>query len=597
MKRVLISLITFVFGGVILGVVVFANKIGIDHNVHWGRGRMIGASAGILIMIFALIISLYFDDIAAWIQKTLNLIKTQQPRNDLARHRTKLIYISAGFIGIVVLIIYVWFISVGTWTSWPKTQDYRDYFNQLGNAFDHGELYIQTKPTSDLLSLSNPYDPIARKHIPQADTLNNIWDLSLYNGKLYLYWGPIPALIIAVIKLFLPIEIADPYLVFAFTLGLFLFQSLLIIKLWSDFFSRLPAWTILMPIFLGGLVNPIPWLLSQPRIYEEAIVCGQFFFIAGIYFAYAALSKPSPSKPLMAMSGIFWVGAIGSRAFLFIPIAFLVFMILLRLCARNYRLQKITSETLFTIIAFGLPLLIGGILLGWYNWARFGSVFEFGFRYQITMLDLNKYNNDIFSLADVPINLYVYFLNPPDVINTFPFIKPSRAGDGSFLYNHLPALYATEHITGPLYAFPFIVFGIVSILTIGSKRLSEILAGRRTESQPEFYRWFLLSLIGSLPFALSSLLLFFYAAQRYMEDVIPLTFLIAALGFWQGYSLLNKNLFRRLMYSFIAVILAGISIISSILLSFSADVARIRSANPSLLTNLILFFLKLKKLY
>ena len=596
MKRIVISLLTFIIGGVILGVMVFANKIGIDHNAHWGRGRTIGASAGILIMIFALIISLYFDHITAWIQKTLDIIKTQLPRNYLANHRMKLIYGSAGFIGIIILIICVWFISVGTWTNWPKTQDYRGYFDQLGTAFDQGKLYIQTQPDAALLSLSNPYDPIARKQISQADTWN-IWDLSLYNGKLYLYWGPVPALIIAIIKPFLSTEISDQYLVFGFILGLFIFQSLLIIKLWADFFSHLPAWTILIIIFLGGLINPIPWMLSQPRIYEAAIACGQFFFIAGIYFAYAALSKPSPSKPLLTMSGISWACAVGSRAFLLIPIVFLVFMTLFWLCAKNYRFQKITMQTLLAIIAFGLPLLIGGVLLGWYNWARFGSIFEFGFRYQITMIDLNKYNNDIFSLAYIPINLYVYFLNPPDLINIFPFIKPARAGESSILYNHLPANYAAEHITGPVYALPFLAFGAVVLLTIGSKRLLEKRSEGHTESKTEFYSWFLFSLIGSLPFALSSLLLFFYAAQRYLEDIIPLTFLIATLGFWQGYSLLNKNLLRRYTYSFTAIILIGTSIISSILLSFSADVTRIRSTNPALLTNLILFFLKLKKLY
>ena len=79
-------------------------------------------------------------------------------------------------------------------------------------------------------------------------------------------------------------------------------------------------------------------------------------------------------------------------------------------------------------------------------------------------------------------------------------------------------------------------------------------------------------------------------------SVIPLNLFNRGAWILAGLFLVNKNLFRRLMYSFIAVILAGISIISSILLSFSADVARIRSANPSLLTNLILFFLKLKKI-
>jgi len=595
MKRVLISLLMFVIGGIILGAMILAHKIGIDHNVQWGRGRIIGAVAGIIILISALIISVYFDHLVAWRQKLWIIVKNYRPQSYFAHHRTKLIFFSAGFVAIIILIIYIWIISVGTWTNWPKTSDYRGYFDQLGTAFGHGELYIQTKPASELLLLSNPYDPFARKAIPQPDTWN-IWDLSLYNGKLYLYWGPIPALIIAVVKPFLSVEISDQYLVFAFIVCLFFFQSLLLIKIWSDYFSHLPVWTVLITIFLGGLINPIPWMLSQPRIYEAAIICGQFFFIAGIYFAYLALSKPSPSKALLAMSGFSLACAVGSRAFLLIPILFLAFMIILWLCTKKYRLQKITAERLLTITAFGLPLIIGGILLGWYNWARFGSIFEFGFRYQITMLDLNKYQNDIFSLAYIPINLYVYFFNPPELINNFPFIKPGRAGDSSFLYNHLPALYTTEHVTGPVYALPFIAFGLIAILTFRSSRLLRKLSEGDAQPQTELYRWFLISLIGSLPFAFSSLLLFFYAAQRYLEDVIPLTFLIATLGFWQGYSLLSKDLFRRIVYSLIAIVLICISIVASLLLSFSADVTRIKSTNPALLTNLILFFLRIKKL-
>lgn len=593
MKRFLISVLMFVTGGIILGTMIFAYRIGLDHNAQWGRGRIIGAVVGILILISALIISVYFDHLAAWRLKLCVNIKNNGTQNHFAHHRTRLIYLLAGLVAIIILIIYVWFISVGTWTNWPKTSDYRGYFDQLGTAFDHGKLYIQAKPASELLLLSNPYDPFTRKQIPQADTWN-IWDLSLYNGRLYLYWGPVPALIVAVIKPFLAVEISDQYLVFAFILCLFFFQSLLLIKIWSDFFSHLPAWTVLITLFLGGLISPIPWMLSQPRIYEAAIVCGQLFFIAGIYFAYVALSKPTPSKALLAMSGFSWACAVGSRAFLLIPIIFLAFMIILWLCTNAYRLQKITLERFLTVIAFGLPLIISGILLGWYNWARFGSIFEFGFRYQITMLDLNKYQNDIFSLVYVPVNLYVYFFNPPEFINNFPFIKPARAGESSILYSHLPVLYTTEHITGPVYALPFIAFGIIAILTVRSSWLPRKLSEGDAKPQPELYRWFLASLIGSLPFAFSSLLLFFYAAQRYLEDVIPLTFLIATLGFWQGYSLLNKDLFRRVIYSLIAIVLICISIVLSLLLSFSADVARIKSTNPALLSNLILFFLKIK---
>ncbi|MFZ1043809.1 MAG: hypothetical protein WAN58_21110 [Anaerolineales bacterium] len=591
MKRVLISLITFAVGGIILGVMVFANQIGIDHNVQWGKGRIIGALAGILFIVFALIIFLYFDHLSAWIK----IIKTPRLWNYLAHHRMELIYSSAGLVGIIVLIIYVWFISVGTWTNWPRTHDYKGYFDQLGTAFDQGKLYIQMKPAPELLSLSDPYDPLVRKQIPRSDTLD-IFDLSLYKGRLYLYWGPVPALIIAIIKPFFSVEVSDQYLVFAFALCLFLFQSLLIIKIWSDFFHQLPGWTLLIMVFLGGLINPIPWMLSQPRTYETAIVCGQLFFIAGIYFAYSALSKLFPSKPQLAMSGFSWACAVGSRAILLIPIAFLVFMIILLLFTKKYHLKKINLEGLLSVIALGLPLVIGGILLGWYNWARFGSVFELGFRYQITMLNINKYNNGIFSLAYLPANLYVYFLNPPNLIAIFPFIKPAMAGESSILYSHLPENYVTEHITGPIFALPFIVFGVVATVTMGSERLSEKLSNESTGTQPKLYKWVLLSLIGSFAIALLSMLLYFYASQRFLEDIMPLAFLISTLGFWQGYSLLNKNLFHRIAYSLLVVILVCISIISSFLLSFSADITRIRSTNPALLINLILFCLKIKRI-
>jgi hypothetical protein len=36
------------------------------------------------------------------------------------------------------------------------------------------------------------------------------------------------------------------------------------------------------------------------------------------------------------------------------------------------------------LLAFGAPLVFGAIALGWYNWARFDSPFEFGMRYQLT---------------------------------------------------------------------------------------------------------------------------------------------------------------------------------------------------------------------
>lgn len=44
-----------------------------------------------------------------------------------------------------------------------------------------------------------------------------------------------------------------------------------------------------------------------------------------------------------------------------------------------------------TLIAAVLPLLAGGAALAWYNWARFGSIFEFGIRYQLANVDYTQF--------------------------------------------------------------------------------------------------------------------------------------------------------------------------------------------------------------
>jgi hypothetical protein len=582
----------FFIGGAAIGITVFANQLGIDHNSQWGRGRVMGLTAGILVIISTIIVFRFFAEISGWLHHNFTRNKLGRLSSYFAGQRPRLIYLSTGLIGISISIIYLWIISAGTWTNWPKTNDYRGYYDQLGAAFDRGQLYIQTSPDPAVLSLPNPYDYFERKKIAYDEA--RTWDLSLYNGKLYLYWGPVPAVIIALIKPFWSVEISDQYLVFAFILGLFVFQTLLVLRIWFRFFNHMPAWTVLMVIFLGGLVDPIPRMLGQPRIYEAAIVCGQFFLVGGIYFAYSALDHPAAPKLNLVLCGFFWICAVGSRAFLLVPILFLVFMVIIELARRDLP-QKMNLRAMSAIIALCLPLTVGGLALGWYNWARFGSVFEFGFGYQLTGRDLNRFRNETFSFAYVPANLYVYLFNPPEIADRFPFIKPGRVGEDSSLYEYLPEHYHTEHVIGPIYATPFMVFSIVGIWIMASYRRQKLLSEEHPGQGMDFQRWFAWTLLGSIPFAALSLLLFFYAAQRYLEDIIPSLFLMSSFGFWQGYYLLGRSLLQRTFYSVSAIGLIGTSAIIGILLSFSGDVLRMRSANPGLLSHLILFFMKISR--
>ena len=178
----------------------------------------------------------------------------------------------------MVVLIYIFFISVGTWTKWPTTTD---FYAELAKAFDHGQVSLLTKPDPSILALQNPYqyDELRKK-------ATYLWDVSLFNGKYYIYWGPAPAVIMAIVGLFHPIKAGDQYVVFASACGLFFANILLLFGLWKRFFSDLPVWAFEIIIVFVGLVSPLLWSLNDPEIYEASILFGQFLLLSGFYFAF-----------------------------------------------------------------------------------------------------------------------------------------------------------------------------------------------------------------------------------------------------------------------------------------------------------------------
>ena len=151
--------------------------------------------------------------------------------NGLKSHR---VFIFTPLAILLVITAYVWFISFGSWSKWPVTSN---YYDQLATAFEHGSLSLEIKPNQTLVALPDPYDPSARAG------LNYPKDVSLYKGKYYLYFGPVPALILSIIKrIGLLNKFGDQDIVFVFVSGIFIFQSLMILKIWKRFFQNIPVW-------------------------------------------------------------------------------------------------------------------------------------------------------------------------------------------------------------------------------------------------------------------------------------------------------------------------------------------------------------------
>ncbi|MBE0682374.1 MAG: hypothetical protein IH589_10705 [Anaerolineales bacterium] len=529
---------------------LFAYSLGLDPNPDWGRSRIILFSVG-----FVLIAASVF----------LFKQKTEVSTSEKA----KMIFLF-GHIWSIIFVIYAFFITFGTFTTWKASTR---YYTQLAEAFSKGQLHVDVEPGAALLAAEDPYSSEGRP--PFED---DVWDLSLYKGKLYLYWGPVPALLLMPIQLALHTSMADIYLVYFFLSGLLIFNSLIILKVWRLFFPDIPAWSVVISIFLIGLILPILWSLNIPDVYEAAIGGGQFFLIGGIYFVILAFEKDI-RKRFLFLAGLFWACSVGSRAINVLPILFLTALSLLWIW-KNQPKPIDWNGAARLAASLLTPLALGALLIGWYNWARFDSPLEFGLRYQITIYNLNRDMPLTFQPDYFPYNVQAYILQPFEFIPKFPFMRP--VGFSSMLQNlniTAPKLYAGGRVTGILFYAPIL---LLAVLPFSSKSKNKI----TSQNNPELQQLIIQLLGGSFLISFAAILFYFYGQMRFMVDLISQVTLLAIIGGW----LLMRKSSPSKTYPRLINMLVLFTVVVSILLAFSSENSRMEKLNPMLMERLSSFF-------
>jgi len=109
--------------------------------------------------------------------------------------RRRLAQIVAAVLGLgLVLAFYSWTAATSA-ESFPTELSLagRDYYNHLTDALLRGRAALLVEPPPGLLALQDPYDPA------QYAAFAPPHDMSLFDGRYYVYWGPTPA-----VTLFLP---------------------------------------------------------------------------------------------------------------------------------------------------------------------------------------------------------------------------------------------------------------------------------------------------------------------------------------------------------------------------------------------------------
>ncbi len=309
------------------------------------------------------------------------------------------------------------------------------YYNLLTDGWRAGNLHINAEPNPALATLANPYDPLQNGPY-------RLHDASYYKGKYYLYFGPVPALV-----LFLPwAELTGRYIwhnqaVAIFASAAFLVYAGLLCAVRRRYFPRAGPLALSLAVLVLGLANGIPVLLRRPDVWEIPIACGAMFIALVLAALWRAVHERSRRWVWIAVAAACYGLAIGARPSL-LPGLFVLavpFWVEWRQGGRRRQLAALAG-------AAGVPLALAAAGLMAYNFARFGSVLEFGQRYQLTGVEDPATRH--FGLDFVAYNFRVYFLAAEQWQSYFPFVRgaalpvlpPNRLGEPENPYGVLTNL-------------------------------------------------------------------------------------------------------------------------------------------------------------
>lgn len=601
----IITKIFFVLSGTfLLFLGIFAVELGIDNDTGWGRGRILITTFGTLFYLVAIFLQFFrafqnfFKKIAAggktigsclshtWIGKPAHQVQSfftnlfQASASRTPRRVNEFVYVAIGVV--LCLMDAVWFHTAGKLYVWPTSTT---YFDQLADAFLAGQVSLLEQPSTDLLAMQNPYDWKAR----EAARVSILWDASLFEGKYFLYWGPVPGVIAAGIKLLARRIVSDSFLVFLFYTGIVLMVGLILAHLHRSYFSGVPGWLLLPMILFAGMTAPMLVLINRPSVYETAIAAGQFFLLTGMYAILHVIDSPKGANKWLLLASVSWSAAIGCRLNLALAVGFFVLALTIHLW-RNRSRGPFRASLLYLFI----PFVLMGLGLGWYNFARFGDFLESGHRYQLTGPALPHNYEDVASIDYVIPSLYSYLFRPPRFANhEFPFVSIPYIEETMWpFFIRLPEFYYyPEPVAGLFVITPAMILMIFPL--VGWVRSFRYWLMETDAPAP--IHWILppilwvIFVLGPV-FLFAPLLIFISTSLRYLVDVLPAVTLMIAVGFWWTISFFNENKGRKRFLVAIAMILLCMSISTGWLSGFTVGGSDFQARNPQAFRILVEFF-------
>lgn len=344
-----------------------------------------------------------------------------------------------------------------TWDlKYPFEDELYEYRAQahavLYDMLANGRISVDVSPDENLLALENPYDPTQRL----SSGAQTMFDYALYNGQYYVYFGLTPVLVF-----YAPFRLLTGAIPSYNTAGAF-FALLTVLAAFLCFweavrrFIRRPS--LLLTCICAAAValgSHLLMLEASADRYHTSIACGQAFFFLTLWAAMTACRQKTRIRRtcLFILTALFSILLVGARATVALTAAgWLLPLFIWVLLNKKAPVRRRAMDAL----SFLIPLALGAAAIMLYNSARFGSVFEFGQTWQLTLEDI-RYNR--ISFGDLGAALWAYFFDGVHLTSTFPYINPGSGfinRSGNWLYTVVNAGALTVPVTWGL----FLIFAL-----------------------------------------------------------------------------------------------------------------------------------------
>lgn len=302
--------------------------------------------------------------------------------------------------------------SGNTSPSW-YTEDAQSEYDELAEALLSGSMQLPEEPPTWLDAMDNPYDTEARDVLEEQTGELYKWDWAYFEGHYYVYFGIVPCLLFFVPYHLitggglLPTGIPVLVTLIAYIIGL----AALLSSIAKSRFPRVRIRDALIAFAGAFLCSGLVYAASYPSLYQIPATTSLAFSIWGLFFWWRAYESDRTS--FYAAGSVCIALLLGCRPPMVAVALFGLFPLVRLLKRENGRIAR--------FCALALPFLVAAAGVCAYNYARFGSPLNFGATYNLTAVDLTTRS---FNLAQIPVGLYHYLIQLPELSASVPFLLP-----------------------------------------------------------------------------------------------------------------------------------------------------------------------------